>query len=187
MTDHYFQKSWPIFQFNGVDYNFEHLQEFFLEAIDSEKNPRKILVSYTDHCFTRLREADDHIDLGFPDCSRGKNGVFCHIRYEYSLQLPSHIQAAITGNVWMAEGEHFAIIRNVDGTVSYGIFFSLDKVKGLACDLHMRIRSAFPCETLPVTHGKIRFSHLLKLRMQGKRPPKTITRHQKKPKLQTKK
>ena len=44
--------------------------------------------------------------------------------------------------------------------VFYGIVFSLDRVKGLPVDLHMRVETAYPCDEKDiVTYGSVRFVH----------------------------
>jgi len=64
----------------------------------------------------------------------------------------------------------------------YGIVFSLDPVKGLPVDLHMRVKTAYPCDERDiVTFGSVRFRHLVSLRMQRKRPGRIVDRGRKRP------
>jgi hypothetical protein len=73
--------------------------------------------------------------------------------------------------------------------IEYTIIFSLEKLKGFQIeggariDLHMRVRTAHKrdeghaIETL----GSVRFSHLVELVMENKRPAKIYDRHRKRP------
>lgn len=181
MTKYYIQKPWPDFQIGETVYDLSHLNEFILEAEDSARTLRKILVSPSDHCFTRIRDDADTEDMLYPNCSRGYQGVFCPTRYENSKGLPERVGHAILGKVWRVDGENFAIIPNASQSGFYGIFFSLDKLKGFEIDLHMRIRSAYPMHESPITYGNVRFAHLMALRLQNKMPPRILTHHRKKP------
>lgn len=85
------------------------------------------------------------------------------------------------------QGDNFAVVPLVGHSgkqVQYGIVFSLDPVKGLPVDLHMGIKTAYPCtRTNIVTFGSVRFRHLVALRMMGKRPGRITGQHRKVPKL----
>jgi len=93
-------------------------------------------------------------------------------RYRLSLGIRKHIAHASDSKVWNASGENFIIIVAADQNgkpVNYGVFFSLDPVKGLPVDLHMRVRTAFPSEEKIATFGAVRFRNLMALRVKGKR------------------
>ena len=89
------------------------------------------------------------------------------------------------GKVWIIEGENLAAVPTIDqrgNKILYGIVFSLDRVKKLPVELDMRVRTAFPCDEAEiVTYGNVRFSHLVALRMQGKRPNRNFDRHRPRP------
>jgi len=185
MSGPYFQKQrWPAFVYQDQRYDFDHLDEYVFDVSDSQSVVRHIAVTFTDHCFTREREAEDDDALIYPTSSR-QPGCFCIDRYQHSLGLPVHIQRATTGEVWNIEGDNFAIVPTVTHQglrVLYGIVFSLDPVKGLPVDLHMRVKTAYPCDEKDIaTFGSVRFRHLVALRMQKKRPKSIFDRRRKRP------
>ena len=74
------------------------------------------------------------------------------------------------------EDDSYAIVPFIDiegQQVDYRIVFSLTPTAGLhGIDLHLRVKTAYPALTSTpfVTHGRIRFSNLVSLRMLGKTP-----------------
>ena len=187
MSGPYFQKQgWPPFVYQGQTYTFAHLDEYEVEVNDSEKKTRRIAVTFSDHCFTRLPEAGDDPALRYPQSSRSP-GYFCTERYRLSLDLVPHIERATQRDVWNIRDGNFAVVPVVTHQgvkVLYGIVFSLDRVKGLPVDLHMRVETAYPCDEKDlVTFGSVRFAHLVTLRMQGKNPRRILDKHRKRPRL----
>jgi len=187
MSGPYFQKqSWSSFACQGATYDLTHLDEYEVEAIDSQGTARKIAVSFSDHCFTREPEAGADPTLRFPGSTRSV-GHFCLVRYQLSLDLRQHLVRAMQGTVWTIEGENYAAVPTVDrqgNRILYGIVFSLDRVRKLPVDLDMRIRTAYPCDEAEIiTYGNVRFAHLVTLRMQGKRPNRNVERHRPRPRL----
>jgi hypothetical protein len=177
--------SWAPFVYQGLTYNLTHLDEYEFAVLDTDHMTRNIAVSFSDHCFTRDPEPGDDPGLLYPNSSRPR-GYFCFKRYNLSLSIRKHIAFASDGKVWTAEGDNFAVIPVVcvnGQLVEYGIFFSLDRAKGLPVDLHMRVRTAFPADDEIRTFGSVRFRHLVALRMKGKRPPRITGSHRKAPKL----
>ena len=87
----------------------------------------------------------------------------------------------------MLNGENCAFLPTVDAAGNrylYAVVFSLDPVTGLEADLHMRVRSAYPCETgIIPTYGKVRFSHLVRLRVIRQHPKRVTSAVRKKPTL----
>jgi hypothetical protein len=68
--------------------------------------------------------------------------------------------------------------------VLYAIVFSLDRVKGLPVDLHMRIETAYPCDKKPIeTFGEVRFRHLVTLRMQRKSAGRLTNQDRRRPRV----
>jgi hypothetical protein len=174
----YFQEAWVPFRYQEQTYALDHLDEYVFTAIDSEKIRRNIIVSFSDHCFTRRPEVGDDPALVYPQSDR-RPGHFCFERYELSLDLKGYIDRATTGKVYLSEAENLAIINTTTSSglpVYYGIFFNLDRAaRNIPAHLHMRIRTAFPFTTnQPVTHGDIRFSHLMTLRMRREFPKRFI-------------
>ena len=184
----YFQTNpWPVIQVGELSYELSHLDEYSFEIVDSREAQRQIIVTFEDHCFTRKWESQDDQSLMFPACSR-KPGAFCTERYQYSLLIRDHIATAVLGDVWIADGEGFAIIPTVDGNGSrilYCILFDLQRVKGLPFDLRMLVRTAYPLSETSnfATHGNIRFRHLVTLRMEGKMPPRNRDARRKRPQI----
>jgi hypothetical protein len=181
----YFDKtSWPSFVHLGTTYGLGHLDEYEFAVVDTDDQSRVIAVTFADHCFTRAQEPGDEPALIYPASDR-KPGVFCFTRYTLSLGLVGHIAHAAAGNVWSIPSENFAAVPVVDRSgnpVLYGIVFSLDPVKGLPVDLHMRVQTAYPVDEKElVTFGHVRFRHLVALRMRGERPKRIFDRHRKKP------
>jgi hypothetical protein len=187
MSGPYFHKqSWPPFVYAGVTYGFTHLDEYQLEVTDSARVNRRIAVTFSDHCFTRNPEAGDDPALRYAHSSRDC-GHFCSERYQHSLNLAAHIGQAVMRNVWHLGHDGYAIVPTVDhrgNRTLYGIVFSLDPVSGLPVDLHMRVKSAYPCDEKEIdTYGRIKFAHLVTLRMQGKHPKRIMDRHRKRPRV----
>lgn len=184
MPSPYFHKSpWQPFAYQGVTYDLTHLDEYEFSILDTDKVTRHIAVTFSDHCFTRDPEHGDDPLLIYPKCSRTP-GHFCVVRYGLSLSIRKHIAVAVNGQVWNGVGENFVIISAADQngrSVTYGVFFSLDRAKGLPVDLHMRVRTAFPADTKIATFGAVRFRNLVALRMKGKRPGKVTGQHRKVP------
>lgn len=89
----------------------------------------------------------------------------------------------------MTGDDRYGQIPTVDeeGSLSfYAIVFSLEKAKGMPFSLHMRVRTAFPCDRDPPdTFGSVKFKHLVELRVKNKRPPKGYDRKRRKPTLGT--
>jgi hypothetical protein len=187
MSGPYFHKhSWPTFVYQGQCYRLHHLDEYVLNTKDSKSVERRIAVSFTDHCFTRIWNPKDDPELIYPASSRGPGpGCFCFTRYCYSFTLQGVIQQALDGKAWNVTHNNFAIVSAVthhNVNMLYSIIFSLEPVSGLPVDLHMQIQSAhLRDEKELTTYGWIRFRHLITLRMQNKRPPKNHDQRRNKP------
>lgn len=180
-----FQKtSWGGFTYRGQVFDLSHLDEWQMEALDSQKLTRRIAVTCSDHCFTRDPLDGDDPALRYPGGTR-QGRRFCVERYHLSLGLRDHLTRATTGSVWHLGHDGYADLPTVDhlgNKVLYGIVFSLDRVTGLSVDLHMWIKSAHPRDERPITtYGQVRFAHLITLRMQGKNPPRIMDRHRRRP------
>jgi hypothetical protein len=185
MSGPYFQKeSWPPFAYQGQTYDFTHLDEYQVEANDSTGQARRIAISFSDHCFTREPVAGDDPALRYPESTR-VIGCFCVDRYQLSLNLAHHISRAVKGKVWIVRDTAFAAVPTIDHTgnkVLYGIVFSLIRVTGFPVQLHMRVDTAYPCDEHDIiTYGNVRFSQLIKLRMQHKSPKRNFDKHRPKP------
>ena len=180
------QKQWQPFTTGGVTYTFDHLAEFAFNIVDSAGNNRKIAVSYSDHVFTRDGTAGEDASNMFPGCSR-EYGIICPERYSLSLELKSHIEHASKGDVWIVDGDtryaHMPIITCEGKQHLAAIVFSLERVRGLPLDIHMRVRSAHLCDwKVPATFGSVKFKHLVRRTVEGKPPPKRYDRDRKQPK-----
>jgi len=161
------------------------LNEYELTVVDTDDVPRLIAVTFADHCFTRVPEVGDDPALTYPASDRCP-GIFCFKRYALTFGLVAHIAHAAAGHVWSVDGDSFAAVPVVDQSgkrVLYGIIFSLAPVTGLPVHLHMRVKTAYPVdENDLVTFGKVRFRHLVALRMKGKRPGRNTSQRRKAPK-----
>ncbi len=188
MAGPYFRKtSWPPFEYEGVSYDLSHLDEYEFKILDSDNVERRVAVTFDDHCFTRKPENGDDQALAYPDSDRDP-GHFCFQRHELSLRLRDHIAYAANGHVWNVQGENFAAVPVIDHSGNralYGIVFSLDPVTGLPpVDLHMRVQTAHVRDEKElVTFGSVRFPHLVKLRMQHRRPHRIMDHGRKRPKI----
>jgi hypothetical protein len=188
MAGPYFQKArWAPFMFQGAEYPLNHLDEYEFTVKDSDKQDRRIVVTFGDHCFTRNPEPGDDPALVYPTSDR-RPGHFCFDRYHHTSGLVGHIRdvaQAGRGQVWTVDGNNFAIVPVVNhaGKANlYAIVFSLDRVKGLPVHLHMRIKTAHACtDKNIVTFGAVRFRHLVALRMKGKVPGRITSRDRKTP------
>lgn len=187
MSGPYFQRyRWPAFTYQGLLYTLEHLDEYIFKVCDSQSVDRQIVVTFGDHCFTRNWVDNDDVGLIYPESSRPR-GCFCIDRYQLSLNLRAYIERAVSGQVWNTGHDNYALVPTIthDGRrLLYAILFSLDPVKGLPVDLHMRVKTAYPCDRqVPATFGSVRFRHLVTLRLQRKRPKKISDRGRKRPSM----
>lgn len=186
MPKPYFQyKPWPDFHYNGTIYKLDHLAEHEIEVTDSSSVKRTIVITYSDHCFTDKPESEADPALVYPDCSRGAQGHFSFERYHCSLDLPTFVSQLTNNKVWNVNGGNYAqlpIITHNGQRTWYAIIFSLDPVKGLPIDLHLKVRTAYPNsrDHIP-TFGHVSFSRLVKLRVENKTPPPVYDKHRKKP------
>lgn len=179
---------WPPFEADGVSYVFEHLADFAFTCRDSDGVVHTVLVTFTDHVFTRNALSSDEPAHAFPGCSRQPHGYLCPTRYRMSFQLPALIEQVATQRVWSLTGaDRYAQVPVVDdqGTRQlYAIVFSLDRISGLEQPLRMIIRSAHLCDRKPPdTFGEVRFAHLIKLRLGNKHPAKNHSRGRKQPRM----
>jgi len=171
---------WSPYVHGGSTYPFDHLCDFLLEVVDSAKVRRRLVVTFSDHVFTRDARGGDDPLRSFPGSTRRPPGHFCEIRYGCSLRLREIIEHCAQGDVWHLGGgdESYAQIPTIDqagNAILYAVIFALDPVRELPFDLLMRVRSAYPCdESVPATFGSIRFRHLVALRAQSKRPKKVF-------------
>lgn len=174
MKRFYIQKtSWPDFFYQGRRYSLTHLDECRFSITDHKGIVREVVVTFSDHCFTRKYAAGDAAALVYHGSSR-RQGYFSFDRYAHSLQLRTYIEQALNGRIWNAGGGNYSIIPTVTRggeKLLYNIVFRLEPVTGLPVDLHMPIRTAYLCEQGPPrTFGEVRFRHLVTLRMQKKHP-----------------
>lgn len=185
MSPQYLSPSWPPFIVGEDSYDLSHLNEEVLEVLDSSKVRRGVLVTYSDHCFTRDPLDEEDLAPSFPNCSRS-DGRFCAERYALSFDLPKIIRETAEGGVvWNTDGDHYAVVRlNIGGeSREYAVLFSLDRLKGFKnIHLHLRVRSAHPRNDDPIaTFGSVRFAHLVRLRVANQRPPKLFDKKRKRP------
>ena len=180
------KESWPDFFYRKQHYSLSHLDEYRFSVKDGQPKERHIAVTFSDHCFTRKYAAGNDLALVYQSSDR-KPGCFSFERYRQSLDLRTHIERASLGRVWNAGNGRYLIVPTVTRAseqMLYVIVFSLDPVKGLPIDLHMRIRTAYLHEQrLPRTFGEVRFRHLVDLRMRRKHPEKLSAGNRRTPRL----
>jgi hypothetical protein len=186
MAGQYFRKeSWRPFSYKGELYTLDHLDEFEIAVVDTSGTSRRIAVTFGDHCFTK-RPVDPDPQLVYSDSDRNP-GHFCFDRYALSLDLPNHMLTATQGQVWNAAGDSFAVIPVVDNAgreIVYRIVFSLERVKGLPVELHMRVKTAYPADNTPfATFGSIRFRHLVALVAKNQKPKRITDERRKRPRI----
>jgi hypothetical protein len=105
------QKPWPPFIYGGKTFDLSHLNERVSYAVDSSKKKRTIIITFSDHCFTRRPKGEGDRAPPYPNCSR-KDGRFCSERYELSTKLNDHIDFSSLRDVWnTGHDEHYAIVR----------------------------------------------------------------------------
>lgn len=191
----FFQSPWPNFNYDGQPYSLAHLNEYVFEALDTDGHTRKILVTFSDHCFTKDAEPGDDPQLLYGPSTR-RPGHFCIERWNLSLSLRERIQKAAQAEVWLSNDARYAIIPTVflhGGYHHYGILFELSKVSGFHFKLRMNVITAYPLTRLnddgkPVelaTFGEIKFDRLLKIRMNNQTPVKNVDRHRRRPTLES--
>ncbi len=190
MAPPYFKKTpWTPFIHEGCVYDLAHLEEYEFSVIDADATSRRIVVTFSDHCFTRKPLLQDDPKLIYPGASRNP-GIFCFVRYEHTQRLPEYITRASNGKVWNVSEyqENFAVLPTIDHEgkrIFYAVIFSLERAgKDLPIDLHLRVRSAYPCDKkLPSTFGEIGFTKLVALTMRRKNVPRINDPHRKRPRL----
>ena len=188
MPGPYFQKdSWEPFVYEGSIYTLSHLDEHEIAVVDSAKRNLLVAVTYEDHCFTQKLEPGNDPALHYANSSR-ERACFSMERYRHSLSLPDYISSITTGKVWNVEEKNFAllpVITESDRKMFYIIIFSLDPVKGLPVQLHLRVKTAYPRDSqpAPTTYGSVRFAHLAALRYKRKYPKKIFDRSRQHPKI----
>ncbi len=147
----------------------------------------RILVEFTDHCFTEEALPNDDRPK-FAPCSR-KDGRFCEERWKASLDIWEHIHLAVRGWVWLGEHDRCLVVKleATDDTPSlhYVIPFTLERSKGdRRAKLKMLVRSAFlwddPSER-PATFGVVKFNTLVVLALKGAKPRRNYDRNRKTP------
>lgn len=179
---------WAPFTTGSVDYTFDHLADFEFTCEDSDGVERAVLVSFTDHVFTRDAVAADQVGDAFPGCSRTPRGYLCPVRHRMSLRLPELIERVTRQRVWCLSGhDRYAQISVEDDQgikQLYAVIFTLDRLKGRTQVLQMLIRSAHICDRkTPDTFGEVRFTSLVKLRIENRHPKKISDRNRKRPKM----
>lgn len=180
---------WSDYILEDTVFTFGHLAEAYLAAQDSLGNEKRIIVTYQDHVFTRDPIESDRPENAFPGAKRHPYGVFCPIRYRWSLHLPQIINLLPDQRIWNLRKDdryaHVPLVTENGETILYSIVFSLEPLKrNIPYDFWMKVRTAYPCDNLPPdTFGDIRFSHLLMVREQGKHPARNFSSHRKTPKM----
>lgn len=179
---------WPPFALGSVTYSFDHLVDFAFTCRDSEGAERSVLVTFSDHVFTRKSEPGDLPGDAFPGCSRTPDGYVCQTRYRMSFQLPGLIERVAAQRVWLLTGDdRYAQIPVLDDEgkkLLYAVIFSLERNKGREHPLRMYVRSAHLYDRKPPdTFGEVKFAHLVRLRIANKHPPKNHDRGRKRPKM----
>lgn len=189
MAGPYFQKTrWVPFVYQGKTYDLAHLDEYEITVRDTGSVDRRIAVTFDDHCFTRKPDPGDDPALAYPASNR-QPGHFCFDRYGHTFDLRNYIEQMTRGEVWNVEDENYALVPVVDhaGTsLFYAIVFSLDRRRGFPpIDLHMRVRTAYPCTDgiLTTTFGHVRFRHLVALRVKNDRPRKDYNPRRRMPRM----
>lgn len=92
MPSPYITKSlWPDYTCGDAEYSFQHLSELTLTLQDSASVERRVIVTFSDHVFTRDPAPGDTERDAFPACSRTPYGVLCPVRYSFSSHLPQVI------------------------------------------------------------------------------------------------
>ena len=185
MSGYHIQRPWQSFVYQGTIYDLTHLNEYHLSASDSEGEIRQILITFSDHCFTRKYLPGDSSELIYPSSTRCP-GCFCHLRYRHSHSLLQHIESAKTGTVWNVEGDNLAlvpVITNEGTPVHYAIVFRLIPLKGSPFHLHMKVLSAHICDASKefVTHGSVGFKKLLSLKIARKQLARNTNQNRKRP------
>jgi hypothetical protein len=182
---------WAPFTIGGVSYTFEHLADFEFTCQDSDGVDRTVLVSFSDHVFTRDALSSDQAGDAFPGCSRRPHGYVCSVRYRMSFRLPELIVRFARQKVWCLSGQdRYAQVSVQDDQGIehlYAIIFTLDRLKGGTQALRMLIRSAHICDRkTPDTFGEVRFTNLVKLRIENRHPRKISDRGRRRPKRPSK-
>ncbi len=183
-----FQAPWPGFFLDGQLFELRHLNEYSLAVEDLDGVERRVIVTFSDHCFTEEYPEDTSQPQKFEYReSTRRPGYFCRRRYSHSLSLVGHIEQAKTKSVWNVHSQNLAILPVVveDGrNVFYAIVFNLRRITGTPYHLRMDVASAYICDDLSrfETFGHIGFKNLVSLALRGKHPARNTSRTRKRPK-----
>lgn len=162
----------PPLLINGQIVEFGHLQPFTMQFDSKSANKRlRVNVRYSNHCFSFKPTPGVQYDpeLLLLDHSK-RERVFCPVRYNLSLDLPSIVKSLNDPSckVWETSSRrNYTYSVRVDNPKGpYHLFFELSKDssgRGTLQDLNMFIESAYhedPQKGPPAVIGRIGF-HVL--------------------------
>lgn len=164
----------------GETFPLNHLHPFQLPLAIGERQV-VIAVAFAMHCFSRAVRDDD--DPGDEYRDNREVRTFCYERYALSRGLPQIVRDLPNRHCQFAKQENFVTIdtqSQAGETIRYGVFFNMKRwkereipvVQDPQAHLLLTVQSAYrlnPDKPTPGT-GKITFSRLVELTLEGTRP-----------------
>lgn len=160
----------------GIDYSLGHLKakQHVLSWVGKNQQTLNIAVRirYSSHCYSD-KSLPEEIDVGIIH-DRLERRVFCPIRYQHSLALPSMFRALIerpVETVYLTYEDNCSIYRLemphslMDGEIYYA-FFRVRKASNLPqqLDLHrldLFVESAYPRKTRVAVKARMPFGRVV--------------------------
>lgn len=142
--------NFPKKTFQGVTYDFLHLDPFFKTiSLDAKGTEHAALhVSFSIHCFTEEFDQAAHI-AHHTYTHNNETRAFDLTRHNCSLQLPALINTMLTGKVYRAKNNNYTYVAQIalaGQNQPYSIFFDLKKdggATGVVPTLRMYVQSAY--------------------------------------------
>ncbi|MFC4298857.1 hypothetical protein ACFO0J_12465 [Castellaniella hirudinis] len=157
----------------GDVYPLNHLHPFRF-PLELERGPVTISVAFAMHCFTRGIQSEDTSGDMYQDAREKR--TFCPERYQLSRLLPRLVRDLASASCRFAKSGNYVTVEAVDLNGNrrvYGVFFNVRQWKHEGGPrILLTVQSAYalsPTQHQPGT-GKIRFTRLIELTLEGVKP-----------------
>ncbi|MER1941741.1 hypothetical protein ABS755_13675 [Castellaniella sp. FW104-16D08] len=135
-----------------------------------------IAVAFAMHCFTKDAAMADPSADTYSD--ERETRAFCSDRYQLSKLLPALVRGLASSACQFAKADNYVVVETADQEGNarlYGVFFNVKKWKAEdgPCVL-LTVQSAYPFSPSKPQpgQGKIRFTRLIELTLDGVKPQK---------------
>ena len=169
-TQPHFMPPWQDLTLNGCSYSLAHLQPFTTQVTPKGLNAPtfKMYVSFGPHAFsTKWDDSQpEHYKMHFGQDVR----CFCPIRHRHSLNLPSIVQAAVSGRAYFSQNRNYLLIDKLPGLIGpYAVFFNIEKAKSKDFHAAMFVVSAYEKPELSKSLPTITFATLVAKTARGEK------------------